>query len=136
MTWKTILVSYNPTSKLAEKTLCDDIGQPLIGAHEVVFLELHAKLLFEEVEPILVTLSSNLISNFELTSDGSLIKTFAPLKFIELKGQKDSTLSVQLDKDIIYTFCGTSNVKFWLQSVSAKKRHSVELNVRMAYRQK
>ena len=94
------------------------------------------KLLSNVTDPLVVTLCSNILSNYEISSSGSLLKTFTPLKFIELKGPINSSSIVQLDKNQTYIFCGTSIVKMWCQEVEEKKRRNVVLHVRMSYRKK
>ena len=66
-------------------------------------------------EPILCVLASNIVTHFELSSNGALAKCYSPLKIFELKGAKGFSTIIQLDKSqhIIHN---KNDITVWLQT--------------------
>ena len=83
-----------------------------------------------------VSLASNIVTHFEVSpTTSTLTKVFSPLKIFELKGSKDSSTIIQLDKSqhIIHN---QSEIVSWLQEAKGKTRIDAELFVRLSHKRK
>lgn len=134
-TWNHLTICTTKNSKLAQKSLRDSFGQPLYGEHILCFQEMYLKLKTHQTNPILCTLSSNVVSHFEISEDGSLTKCYSPLKYFELKGVKEHTILLQLDKTE-HTIKNSSEVVCWITDVISGKRIDLDLYIRIAHRRK
>ena len=101
----------------------------LKGEHIIIFHEFYFKLKEDHPKPILCALASNIVSHFELSSNGVLAKCYSPLKIFELKGAKDFSNLIQLDKSqhIIHN---QNDITVWLQTAEGNTRIDAELFVR------
>ena len=132
MSWRSTIVAYNPSSKLAEKNLIDPYGQNLYGCQSVKFKSVFIKLL-NNIN-IVAVLCSNLVTDVELTSSGKVQKIFAPIKIFELSGRKNQRIVINIDQSECFNFTGISNVKFWITDFETNKCVDLDLNVHCLYR--
>ena len=87
-----------------------------------MFHEFYFKLKSDQLTPILCSLSSNIVTHFELSSTGVLAKCYSPLKIFELKAEsKDYSSLIQLDKSqhIVHN---QSEIVCWLQEAKCNNR--------------
>ena len=70
---------------------------------------------------VLCCLASNIFQHFELLNDGTLKKTFSPLKYIQLTGSKNQTFVFKLNykKQVLLN---ASNIFFFLMDLKSEKR--------------
>ena len=129
--WINATIPFNTQSKLAEKQILDDKGRELIGVYEICFKSISIKL-FEAMN-IHAVVCTNFLTSFELTSHGNLERNFSPLKFIALKGNKDSLILEEIDSSKTYLFSDVNTIKIWLQDFN-KKRVNAEVYVLISYR--
>ena len=107
----------------------------LVGEHVVVFHEFYYKVKKDYLKSTLCTLSSNIVTHFELSSNGALAKCYSPLKIFELKASKDFSNVIQLDKNQ-HTVHNQNEITCWLQTAEGNTRIEAELYVRISHRRK
>ena len=89
-----------------------------------MFHELYFKLKKDQPMPVLCTLASNIVTHFEVSSTAALAKCFSPLKIFEVKGPKDFSTIIQLDRSqhIVHN---QSEIICWLQEAKGNSRYRV-----------
>ena len=87
-----------------------------------MFHELYFKLKKDQPMPVLCTLASNIVTHFEVSSTAALAKCFSPLKIFEVKGPKDFSTIIQLDRSqhIVHN---QSEIICWMQEAKGKTRY-------------
>ena len=87
-----------------------------------MFHELYSKLKKDQPMPVLCTLASNIVTHFEVSSTAALAKCFSPLKIFEVKGPKDFSTIIQLDRSqhIVHN---QSEIICWMQEAKGNTRY-------------
>ena len=134
MSWRSTLIPYCSSAKLATQSLVDQYGQVLMGCHLVKFIDIYVKLLSDIQTPIVGVLQSNLITDIELSSGGQIKKCFSPIKILTLSGAKNDRKVFSLNQSECFTFSGMSEVKVWLLELESKKRCEVEIHAHILHK--
>ena len=131
MTWISTVIHYNPVSKLAQKTFCDDLGRGLIGIFEINIKSIALKY-SKDISPILATINCNLLSSYEKDNQGTLSRQFSPLAIIKLSGPDGKLETISIKES--FQFCDSSDIKIWLQDFDSKRISGIEFSVHCSYR--
>ena len=123
--WKDILVPYKSAPKLAEVTLIDEYGQPLIGIREIRVKSVALK--FLSSQDTYGCLCSNLLTSYILNESGSIEHIFSSIKIIDVKGRSGYRQLLNIDSTS-YFIQDISEVKFWIQVLIFKAESSKSLN--------
>ena len=138
--WNTFLLKYSEKTKKAEKYLCDERGNPLIGLWEVKFKTLNVTLL-QDLPPrgsredsTAAVLCCNLLTSVEKSNEDGVIKRiYSPIEIVQLQGSKGHMQTFDLNPNNFYSMHDLSNVQAWLQTLE-KTPIAIKLNVLCSYK--
>ena len=137
--WNTFLLKYNENTKKAEKYLCNERGNPLIGVYEVKFKTLNVTFLQEHPtkgsgeDSTAAMLCSNVLTSVEKDKDGVLKRIYSPIELVQLKGSKGHMQTFDLNPNNSFFMHDLSDVQAWLQTLE-KQPIAIKLNVLCCYK--
>ena len=121
--WNTFLLKYSEQTKKAQKYLCNERGNPLIGVYEVKFKTLNVTFLQDHPpqtsgeDSTAAMLCSNVLTSVEKDKDGVINRIHSPIELVQLKGSKGHMQTFDLNPNNSFFMHDLGDVQAWLQTL-------------------